>query len=136
MHGIDSRLAQHGALVLLVGLIGGFPMGIAIKRGTNEVPWRVVHAGGCSSGALLLALSPVSPAFRAVGWIVTAWVWLMIGSIETLVAGMVIAAWSGQRGVAGGGRFVNRLAHRCYVIGSVAALAAGILLVVGCFAFL
>src|SRR5689334_23282184 len=51
------QFALHGSIALLLGLIGGLFFARAIKTRHGEVAWRVVHAGGCSAGAMLLAIA-------------------------------------------------------------------------------
>ncbi|HXS31011.1 MAG TPA: hypothetical protein VN755_09270, partial [Steroidobacteraceae bacterium] len=57
MSPVSVLFALHGAIILFSGLVGGLFFARAIKRGSGEVAWRVVHAGGCAGGALLLALA-------------------------------------------------------------------------------
>jgi hypothetical protein len=54
---IPVLLALHGSIILLSGLVGGLFFARAIKRSFGEVAWRVVHAGGCAGGTMLLAIA-------------------------------------------------------------------------------
>lgn len=125
------HLALHGAIVLLLGLIGGLYFARAIRRGRGEVAWRVVHAGGCLAGALLLALAwPI----RLVGGpevLRLALAGTLILATYLLVLGMFIAAGTAERGIPGGGSRLNRLVALLYQLGSAMALLASGLLVLG-----
>src|SRR5229473_1739381 len=57
-----KQLIFHGAVVLLVGLLCGAPMGRSIVRGRPESvvrAWRVAHSSLVLGGVLLLALGGV-----------------------------------------------------------------------------
>lgn len=125
------QLALHGSVALMSGLIGGLFFARAIKQRRGEVAWRVVHAGGCSAGAMLLAVAAPSQ-----------WVLLgdnlkltlaigLIGGSYILCAGMYIAAIWDARGIPGGGAPVNRLVSGLYAVGTVMTLIGGAVLTVG-----
>ena len=97
----------------------------------REVAWRVVHAGGCMGGVMLLAVASVLRLVALPMWGQALLVALLGGGTYGLVAGMVIAAWTGERGLARGGSRANRVVHVLYLLGTVATLAGGGLLVVG-----
>src|SRR3970282_230745 len=57
-----KQLIFHGAVVLLVGLLCGAPMGRSIVRGRPESvvrAWRVAHTSLVLGGVLLLALGGI-----------------------------------------------------------------------------
>lgn len=125
------QFALHGSIALLAGLIGGLFFARAIRRQRGEVAWRVVHAGGCSAGTMLLAiampsqwtkLGEVTGVVMGVGF---------IGGAYLLCLGMYVAAIWDTRGIPGGGTPLNRLVAGLYGAGTVMTLAGGVLLVVG-----
>lgn len=126
-------LALHGSIILLSGLVGGLFFARAIKRSSGEVAWRVVHAGGCAAGTMLLAIAvPVqwvslSPALEL------GLVWSLLLGTYLLVVGMFIAAIWRARGIPGGGSRLNRLVSGLYGAGTVLALLGCGLLVLGLF---
>ena len=63
MASLGLQFALHGSIVLFSGLAGGLFHARAIKQQVGEVAWRVVHAGGCSAGVMLLAIAV------PVGWV-------------------------------------------------------------------
>jgi hypothetical protein len=125
------QFALHGSIALLSGLIGGLFFARAIKTRRGEVAWRVVHAGGCSAGAMLLAIAVPSQ------WVTLSHVLaiamgsgLVVGSY-ILCAGMYVAAIWDVRGIPGGGSPLNRLVSSLYAVGTVLTLAGGALLTFG-----
>src|SRR5262245_25674157 len=115
----------------MVGLLGGLAFARAIQKGERDVAWRVVHSGGCMGGVMLLAVAGVLRYVALPTWGQVLLVALLAGGTELLVAGMVVAAWTGDRGLAGGGSRANRAVHLLYVLGTAATLAGGSLLLVG-----
>lgn len=128
---LQLQFALHGSIVLLYGLVGGLFFARAIRLGRGEVAWRVVHAGGCSAGAMLLAiavpsqwvtLGPALQNIMAMG---------LIAGIYLFCVGMVIAAVWHTRGVPGGGSPLNRLISRIYAAGAAATLTGSVVLTLG-----
>ena len=125
------QFALHGSIALLFGLIGGLFFARAIKTGRAEVAWRVVHAGGCSAGAMLLAISVPSQWVALSRTLAIAMgLGLIVGSY-LLCAGMYVAAIWDVRGIPGGGSPLNRLVSGLYAAGTVLALFGSALLTLG-----
>jgi hypothetical protein len=131
MESLPVHLALHGAIVLMVGLLGGLAFSRAIQSGKGEVAWRVVHSGGCMGGVMLLAAAGVLRFVALPPWGLLLFAGLVVGGTYTLVAGMVVAAWTGDRGLGGGGSRANRVVHLLYLVGTVATLAGNGLLILG-----
>lgn len=121
----------HGAIVLWTGLAAGYFHARAIKTGKNEVAWRVVHSGGSMGGTMLLAMAWPLRFVVLPGWGVDAFAWTLLGGTYLLIAGMIIAAVTGERGIASGGGRINRLVHLLYAVGGVASLVGCSLFVIG-----
>jgi hypothetical protein len=126
-------LALHGSIVLLSGLVGGLFFARAIKRSSGEVAWRVVHAGGCAAGVMLLAIAmPIQwvslPPVLELGLI-----WCLLLGTYLLVLGMFVGAIWRRRGIPGGGSGLNRLVSGLYEAGTVLSLLGSALLVLGLF---
>jgi hypothetical protein len=125
------QFALHGSIALMSGLIGGLFFARAIKRKHGEVAWRVVHAGGCSAGAMLLAIAvPSQWVAKSAAMNMTMAIGL-IGGSYVLCLGMYVAAIWDTRGIPGGGSPVNRLVAGLYSIGTLMTLLGGALLVYG-----
>lgn len=117
------QFALHGAIILMAGLIGGLFFARAIVRRKGEVAWRVVHAGGCSAGAMLLAIAAPSGWVAAAPALLAAMGIALIGGAYLLCAGMYLAAIWDVRGIPAGGTFRNRLIASFYGAGTVMLLA-------------
>jgi hypothetical protein len=125
------QFALHGSIALMSGLIGGLFFARAIKRKHGEVAWRVVHAGGCSAGAMLLAIAaPSQWVAKSAAMNITMAIGL-IGGSYVLCLGMYVAAIWDTRGIPGGGSPLNRLVASLYSIGTLMTLVGGALLVYG-----
>lgn len=127
---LSLQFALHGAVLLMAGLAGGLFFARAIKQRRGEVAWRVVHAGGCAAGVMLLAiavpsqwldLGPAAKIALAIG---------LIGGSYVLCLGMYMAAIWGTRGIPGGGSVLNRLVSGLYGVGTVMALVGNALLII------
>jgi hypothetical protein len=126
-------LALHGSIILLSGLIGGLFFTRAIARSSGEVAWRVVHAGGCAAGAMLLAIAVPLQWALLPELLLTALIWSLLIGTYLFVAGMFVAAIWNTRGIPGGGNRLNRLVRALYGIGAVLSLAGSVLLTAGLF---
>jgi len=127
------QFALHGSIALMSGLIGGLFFARAIKVRKGEVAWRVVHAGGCSAGAMLLAIAvPSQWVTLGEALAIAMGVGLIVGSY-VLCLGMYVAAIWDTRGIPGGGTPLNRLVAGLYGVGTIMSLIGGGLLVLGLF---
>lgn len=130
---IALLLALHGSIILLSGLIGGLLFARAIKRSAGEVAWRVVHAGGCAAGVMLLAIAVPVQWVSLAPMLEVGLVWSLLLGTYLLVIGMFVAAIWRHRGIPSGGSGANRLVGYLYGGGTVLALLGGTLLVFGLF---
>lgn len=125
------QFALHGSIALLSGLVGGLFFARAIQQGRGEVAWRVVHAGGCSAGAMLLAVAAPSQWVTLGDFLRIAMATSLIAGCYLLCLGMYIAAVWGKRGIPGGGALLNRVVSGLYTLGTAATLAGSVLLTLG-----
>ena len=125
------QFSLHGSIALMSGLIGGLFFARAIKRKHSEVAWRVVHAGGCSAGAMLLAIAAPSQWVTMSGATSLIMAIGLIGGSYVLCLGMYVAAIWDARGIPGGGSALNRLVSTLYGLGTVMTLIGCALLVLG-----
>lgn len=126
-------LALNGSIILLSGLVGGLFFARAIKHSSGEVAWRVVHAGGCAGGTMLLAIAVPAQWVSLRPALELALVWSLLLGTYLLVIGMFVAAIWRARGIPGGGSGLNRLVSGLYGTGTVLALLGCGLLVFGLF---
>lgn len=127
------QFALHGSIALMAGLVGGLFFARAIKQRRGEVAWRVVHAGGCAAGAMLLAIAVPSQWVTGGEYLkVMMGAGLIVGSYS-LCLGMYVAAIWDTRGIPGGGSWLNRLVSGLYGTGTVMTLIGCGLLMLGLF---
>lgn len=131
MNPLSLQFALHGAIALFSGFLGGIFFARAIKLGRSEVAWRVVHAGGCSAGAMLLAIAvPVQWVNLPLPLRITLGVGF-IGGTYLLCLGMYVAAIWGARGIPGGGSPLNKLVSGLYAAGTAFSFLGCGLLIAG-----
>lgn len=117
MEWLARQLVLHGSLVLLVGFVGGCFFARAIKVGQGEVAWRVVHSGSAMAGIMLIALGPALLQLALPLWAAQVTTWTLILGTELFVVGMVLAAFSGGRGLSRRGSAANRVVWVLYMGG-------------------
>lgn len=127
------QFALHGSIALILGLIGGLFFARAIKLKREEVAWRVVHAGGSSAGAMLLAIAVPSQWVHLSHPLQIAMGIGLIGGSYFLCLGRYVAASWDTRGIPGGGSPLNRIVSALYGVGTIMSLTGAALLVVGLF---
>lgn len=125
------QFALHGSIALMLGLIGGLFFARAIRLRRAEVAWRVVHAGACSAGAMLLAIAVPSQWVALSGALKLTMAIGLVGGVYFLCAGMYIAAIWSARGIPGGGPALNRFVSGLYGVGTAITLIGGTLLTFG-----
>lgn len=116
----------NGLIVLIVGLLGGYFQGKAIKTNNGkEQAWRVVHSGGCQAGIMLIVIGfALKQLLLSQIEQITFNSFLLLGTY-TLIIGMVIAAISGKRGIL---RNQSNTTGKCvrllYIIGAIGSLSS------------
>lgn len=128
---IALHFSLHGAIILLLGFVSGIFFASAIKRGRGETAWRVVHAGGCMAGTMLLALSWPSRFIVLPEMLRIVCALTLISGTYLLVFGMFIAAIKEVRGIPGGGSSANRTVASLYAIGTLFSIVGSALLAAG-----
>lgn len=121
---LRSRMIFHGALVILLGLLAGFPFALVLTgdlAGSGRA-WKMAHLEGVLNGLLVIAvaaaggrirLAPRQQALMATSFIITAW--------GNLVAS-VIAALFGVRGLAPRGPAANLVVYAIFMVAVVVVL--------------
>lgn len=122
----------HGAVVLIIGLLSGFPFLFGIVRGAEARKvdaWRAAHTGLCSTGVMTIAMGVALRMWAMPGVAAQVAMWgIVIGSYGIALA-MTLAAASGSRGLVAGGSLSNKIVYVAYMTGVPATL-------IGAFAFL
>lgn len=115
----------HGTVVLLVGLLAGFPflLGIVRQAPTRRIDaWRAAHTGLSATGVMLVAIGAATATWGDQGTLfqVTRH-GLVIGAYGIALA-MILAAATGARGLAAGGPVANWVVYAAYMTGVPATL--------------
>jgi len=132
MDKLAIHLALHGILVLTVSIIAGLFLYRAILLNKNkEAVWHLVHAGGSVRGVMLIALAAIIHLPVLSLWQLSTFVWLIIFFTWTSMLAMIIAAFSGERGLRLEGSHTNKLVYILYGLGTLAVFPACLLLIVG-----
>ena len=131
MDRLVTQIALHGAAVLTVSLGAGLFTYRAILQDDRVAAWHLAHAGGSARGVMLMALAAMAYLPKLPTWEFAAVAWLFIFFSWTSLLAMIIAAATGERGLAFRGAPANRLVFALYLVGGVAVFPASIALVLG-----
>lgn len=116
----------HGTVVLLVGLLAGFPFLFAIVRKAEPRrvdAWRAAHTGLSGTGVMAVAMGVALQLWQASGTLaVVATAGIVIGAYGIALA-MTLAAITGARGLAAGGPASNWIVYASYMTGVPATMA-------------
>jgi hypothetical protein len=128
------RILFHGAIVLMIGLLAGIPMGEAITEawGDDVVrAWRVAHVGVVTGGLMLIALAPAlrlaTLSDRQASWLVIAFIASAYGGAVALPLG----ATFGARGLEPGHTLINTLVFLANAALALGSLIGTALLILG-----
>jgi hypothetical protein len=123
---MENQLLLHGIIILFIGVVSGYAFSKAIQNHPEkQVAWRVVHSGGSMAGIMLMAFGSVwgKLSLGIFGF------WLGSGllfSTYLLIAGMILAAITSQRGLASSSRGTGRVVFLCYALGAaISTIALG-----------
>src|SRR6185295_4099299 len=109
---IAKQLILHGSIILLLGLLCGWPYARALIRGKSETStnaWRVAHLSLPIAAILLFALAAVLPQLRVTG-AMRAWMaWLFIVSSYAFTVALTLGASCGFRGLTFEAPVTNRV---------------------------
>ena len=126
MLGLYSKyLIFNGAVVLLAGLLSGFPLWYAIIRKMNPEKihaWRVSHSVLITDGLMILIIGIIIPHLifsDMAAWIL---VWSLIISGYSFVVTHIIGAWRGYRGLAAKPYGLNTILFGAHIIGAFGSL--------------
>jgi hypothetical protein len=126
-----ALLLLSGSLVLLIGLLAGYPYGKAITRQASEPivrAWRLAHSSLAIGGTTSLATGAVLPWLHAGGWErpVIAWSFVLSGLAFSIA--LPYGAWKGHRGLVAEGPFDNWVVYGGNVVGALSSLVGAVAL--------
>lgn len=125
-------LILHGSIVVLAGLLSGFPYRDAILKGRERANrWRVAHSVMVMDGMWMLIVGIVVPHLvldRLIGRVL---VCSLVAAGYGFVAAFTIGAWRGVRGLAVKPWGLNTLLFGAHAIGVVGSLVATMIVFYG-----
>ena len=122
-------LILHGSIVVLAGLLSGFPFRDAIVRGKESVnAWRVAHSVLVMDGMWMLIVVPHLVLDRLIGRVL---VCSLVAAGYGFVAAFTIGAWRGVRGLAVKPWGLSTLLFGAHAIGVVGSLVATMIVFYG-----
>jgi hypothetical protein len=130
----QRQFVFHGAVILLGGMLAGFPLAVAIARnyGAQDVhAWAVTHTSLVGAGILLIAIGAAMRQLALTDRQSRLLPHALLFSVYALCVGLVVSAITGHRGMAPDGSTLNLALCMTNVAGVVGALFAGVLLVRG-----
>ncbi len=126
MNTIELHYFLHGLVILMIGLVAGFPFASAIKhKNGKEVAWRVVHSGASVAGTMLIAIGALINRLSLSSVHQSLIFYGIVLSTYILVLGMGLAAISGERGIGNSGEERTskwKIVYYCYGIGAVGTI--------------
>jgi hypothetical protein len=133
---VTKQLILHGAVVLLIGLLCGAPLGSAVVHGKSEETvraWRVAHSSLVMGGILLLAVAGIADrlSLGALGQQMLVWP-LVISSYGFAVV-LPVAAHYGHRGLAPAPPFLNRALYVGNMLGAGGLIIGTVVLLWGAY---
>jgi hypothetical protein len=128
------QVLLNGVVVLLVGFLCGVPYSQAILNEWGESAirgWRTAHLGLVVGGIWLIATAGVLDLVRLGPTAISTLVALLIASGYGFSVALVVAAMSGERGLAPAPPLFNGIAFAANTVGAGAALASLVLMIAG-----
>jgi hypothetical protein len=130
------QILFHGAIVLFVGLLCGFPFAAAVidTWGDEAVrAWRLAHVGLAGVGIWLIATGAALPRLALGDRTASVLAWSVVMSAYAFVLALLIAPVAGVRGLQRSGPALNWVVFASNTVGALAALVGGALMIIGAY---
>ena len=125
-------LLLNGSIVILAGLLTGFPLRSAIlRKGENPNAWRVAHSVLIMDGLFMLIVGMILSHFPMVGDSVWVLVWSLIAAGYGFVAAFTLGAWKGLRGLTAKPYGLNTLLFVAHSVGAGGSLLGVSIMIYG-----
>lgn len=135
MTGDPTRLLLfHGAIIVALGLVAGFPFWLAIignREATRIRAWRVAHTTVLMDGLLLWVVASLEPHVNLSVAFWTMAVLALVVSAYGFVFALIVGAWAGERGLKPVPAGVNSLFFVGHAVGATGAIVGVGLLLCG-----
>jgi hypothetical protein len=130
MNNDRERLIFHGAVVMFVGLLCGYPA--VVEQGDEALRmWRGAHLELLLVGIWFLATAGILPSLVLARREAVGLVWALVATGYGLTAALVLGAITGVRAIEPRGPVINQIAFSGSAIGILGALLAVLLTLVG-----
>jgi hypothetical protein len=131
--GLRARMVFHGAVVVMLGLLAGFPHAFVLtgQIAGEERAWRMAHLEGLLNGFVVLIAAAVADRLmlspRQYDWLV----WSLVVAAYGNVIASVLGATFGVRGLALAPPVANIIMNLLFWV-AIAGILAGVgLMIVG-----
>lgn len=135
MTGLPTKyLLFHGSVVMLAGLLSGFPYWLAIIKNKDMAvvrAWRVAHSFLIVDGIFMLVVGLAIPHLALSGQIVQILVWSVILAGYGFVYAFIIGALKGIRGLTVRPYGLNTVLFAGHLIGASGSLIGIVILIYG-----
>lgn len=130
MRARPETMIFHGAVVILLGLLAGFPYALVVtgSLGGSERAWRMAHLEGVLNGLLVIVVAAVWDRLALDGWKRDVLAWSLVLIAYGNVVASVIGATFAVRGLEPGGSPSNTLVYLLFMM-AVVGIVVGIGLV-------
>jgi len=130
-----AYLLFNGSLVILAGLLLGFPLRYAIVKRKKEIinAWRVAHSILVMDGLFMLVVGLAIPYLILDGLSVWVLVWSLVASGYGFVVAFTIGAWKGLQGLTAKPFGLNTLLFAAHIVGALGSLVGIVILIYGFF---
>ena len=124
---LRARMLYHGAIVIMLGLLAGFPYAFVLtgQIAGEERAWRMAHMEGLLNGMLVLLAAAVSSALvlsaRQQSWLA----WSLVVAAYGNVIASTIGATFGVRGLALAGPAMNAVMNLLFWV-AIAGILTGV----------
>jgi hypothetical protein len=131
------RVIFHGAVVLLVGLLCGYPtVAEAAARDESMRLWHTAHEGLVMTGILILTMASVLPALALESREASGLRWSLLATGYGLMTGLVLQGITGVRAFSPSASPAAMTAFLGNAVGILGSLVAAALTVMGAWAAL
>jgi uncharacterized membrane protein len=124
----------HGSIVLLLGVLTGFPFWVAIIRESDRSTvraWRVAHTTLISSGLAILVVGLMAPYISLTSALGSVLAWGMVVSGYSFAFAMVLGAITGSRALTVKPIGLNTILFVGHLVGGAGAIIGVCVLVYG-----
>ena len=117
-------LLFNGSIVIMVGLLLGFPLRCTIVNKKEDFnAWRVAHSVLVMDGLLMLVVGLTIPHLSLDKLAIWILVWSLVAAGYGFLVAFTVGAWKGTRGLTMRPFGLNTILFAAHVIGALGSLA-------------